>query len=134
MCIVRRRKRGSGYSTYTPVLSLSAAIQPRHCYCHRLLEVGALLPDNFASCSRWIDNTPIDLRSRHPSIREQDFLLMDEEGNREKWDVISLSLVVNFVPEARDRGSVNTAPVYQQAGLRDVHRANASFSSLDAPA
>ena len=116
------------------MLSLSAAIQPRHCYCNRLLEVGALLPDNYASCSSWIDNTPIDLRSRHPSIREQDFLLMDEEGNREKWDVISLSLVVNFVPEARDRGSVNTASVYQQAGLRDVHRANASFSPLDAPA
>ncbi|EPT05853.1 hypothetical protein FOMPIDRAFT_134295 [Fomitopsis schrenkii] len=72
----------------------------------RLLEVGALLPDNYASCSSWIENTPIDLRSRHPSIREQDFLLMDEDANREKWDVISLSLVVNFVPEARDRGEM----------------------------
>ena len=66
--------------------------------------MGALLPDNYASCSSWIDNTPIDLRSRHPSIREQDFLLMDEDEHREKWDAISLSLVVNFVPEARDRG------------------------------
>jgi 25S rRNA (adenine2142-N1)-methyltransferase len=70
----------------------------------RLLEVGALKPDNYMTCSSWIDTTPIDLRSRHPSILEQDFLLLDETENREKWDSISLSLVLNFVPDARDRG------------------------------
>ncbi|KAI0933850.1 hypothetical protein AcW1_005562 [Taiwanofungus camphoratus] len=70
----------------------------------RLLEVGALKPDNYAACSAWIQNTPIDLRSLHPSIIEQDFLLMDEVDHREKWDVISLSLVVNFVPDVKDRG------------------------------
>lgn len=69
----------------------------------RLLEVGALKPDNYKSCSAWIECTPIDLRSRHPSIREQDFLLMSEE-HRSAWDVISLSLVLNFVPEPNDRG------------------------------
>ena len=47
---------------------------------------------------------PIDLHSRHPDIKEQDFLQLDEEENREKWDLISLSLVVNFVPEPKDRG------------------------------
>ncbi|KAK0448385.1 nucleolus protein [Desarmillaria tabescens] len=71
---------------------------------HKLLEVGALLPDNYKSCSSWIDATPMDLHSRHPAIIEQDFLLMDEEENREKWDIISLSLVLNFVPRAEDRG------------------------------
>jgi 25S rRNA (adenine2142-N1)-methyltransferase len=71
---------------------------------HRLLEVGALKPDNYVACSSWIDATPIDLRSRHPSILEQDFLLLDETENHEKWDSISLSLVLNFVPDARDRG------------------------------
>lgn len=70
----------------------------------QLLEVGALSPDNYESCSNWIENTPIDLRSRHQSIREQDFLLMDEDENREKWDIISLSLVLNFAPDAQDRG------------------------------
>jgi 25S rRNA (adenine2142-N1)-methyltransferase len=65
--------------------------------------VGALKPDNYASCT-WIDNTPMDLNSRHPSIIEQDFLLLNEEENNEKWDLISLSLVLNFVPEALDRG------------------------------
>ncbi|KAI0085453.1 nucleolus protein [Irpex rosettiformis] len=70
----------------------------------RVLEVGALKPDNYASCSSWMDVTPIDLHSRHPDISEQDFLQLDEEENKEKWDVISLSLVVNFVPEPKDRG------------------------------
>ncbi|KAF7359392.1 25S rRNA adenine-N(1) methyltransferase [Mycena sanguinolenta] len=32
------------------------------------------------------------------------FLLMDVAENREKWDVISLSLVLNFVSDAKDRG------------------------------
>jgi 25S rRNA (adenine2142-N1)-methyltransferase len=71
---------------------------------HRLLEVGALTPDNYKACSSWVDATPIDLRSRHPSILEQDFLLLDETENCEKWDSISLSLVLNFVPDPRDRG------------------------------
>lgn len=71
----------------------------------RLLEVGALKPDNYRSCESWIDVTPMDLRSRHPNILEQDFLLMDSEGeHHEKWDAISLSLVVNFVPDPKHRG------------------------------
>ncbi|KAL5529461.1 hypothetical protein ACEPAG_5446 [Sanghuangporus baumii] len=72
----------------------------------KLLEVGALKPDNYASCSSWIDVLPIDLRSTHPGIVEQDFLEMqkDRETNSGVWDAISLSLVVNFVPEPRDRG------------------------------
>ncbi|KAF8969874.1 putative methyltransferase-domain-containing protein [Flammula alnicola] len=70
----------------------------------RLLEVGALKPDNYQSCSSWIDWRPIDLRSRHPRIIEQDFLCMDLKENEQKWDAISLSLVLNFVPLPVDRG------------------------------
>lgn len=73
-------------------------------YKLRLLEVGALKPDNYNSCSSWITPTPMDLRSRHPSILEQDFLELDAEAHHEKWDVISLSLVLNFVPEPKNRG------------------------------
>ncbi|KAI9067056.1 hypothetical protein FKP32DRAFT_306043 [Trametes sanguinea] len=72
----------------------------------RLLEVGALKPDNYASCSSWVEVTPIDLHSRHPAIEEQDFLLMDPMEHRESWDSISLSLVLNFVPDAKDRGQM----------------------------
>jgi len=72
----------------------------------RLLEVGALKPDNYRTCSSWLECTPIDLQSRHPSINEQDFLLLDEGENHERWDLISLSLVLNFVPRPRDRGKM----------------------------
>lgn len=72
---------------------------------HRLLEVGALKPDNYASITSWISVTPIDLHSQHPSIKEQDFFLLSQTENAHKWDVISLSLVVNFVPEPKDRGT-----------------------------
>ena len=75
-----------------------------------LLEVGALKPDNYTSCQAWVDVTPIDLHSQHPSILEQDFLLLDPEEYREKWDVISLSLVLNFVPDAKDRGVLSSFP------------------------
>jgi 25S rRNA (adenine2142-N1)-methyltransferase len=53
-----------------------------------------------------MDVTAIDLRSRHPSILEQDFLLMDLSEHRETWDVVSLSLVLNFVPAGKDRGAL----------------------------
>jgi len=72
----------------------------------RLLEVGALKSDNYASAASWIDCKPIDLHSRHPLIEEQDFLKMDAEKNRKLWNAISLSLVVNFIPNAHDRGKM----------------------------
>jgi 25S rRNA (adenine2142-N1)-methyltransferase len=71
----------------------------------RVLEVGALKPDNYATCTSWMDVTPIDLHSQHPDIQEQNFLLLDESEHWERWDLVSLSLVVNFVPEAKDRGA-----------------------------
>lgn len=72
----------------------------------RLLEVGAVRPDNYRGCASWMDVTAIDLHSRHPSILEQDFLLMDLSEHRETWDVVSLSLVLNFVPDGKDRGTL----------------------------
>lgn len=71
----------------------------------RLLELGALTPGNYSSCSSWIDNHPVDLHSRHPDILEQDFFhrpLPTDDG--ERFDIISCSLVLNFVPEPKDRG------------------------------
>lgn len=70
----------------------------------KLLEVGALEPDNYRTCESWLEVTSIDLRSRHPKIKEQDFLLLDLKENHEVWDVISLSLVINFVAEPKSRG------------------------------
>jgi len=71
----------------------------------RLLEVGALKADNYRGCSSWIESTPIDLNAQDPGIRKQDFLQMAEDENDCKWDVLSLSLVLNFVPDPRERGT-----------------------------
>jgi len=71
----------------------------------RLLEVGALKADNYRGCSSWIESTPIDLNAQDPGIRQQDFLQMTEDENGCKWDILSLSLVLNFVPDPRERGT-----------------------------
>ena len=70
----------------------------------RLLEVGALRPDNYKACSKWLDAEPIDLHARVVGVREQDFLQMNVAVEACQWDAISLSLVLNFVPDAKDRG------------------------------
>ncbi|KAL7421307.1 25S rRNA (adenine2142-N1)-methyltransferase [Cryptotrichosporon argae] len=71
----------------------------------RMLEIGALKPDNYASCSTWIDNSPLDLHARHPDILEQDFLLRPVPGtDAERHDIVSCSLVLNFVADAAERG------------------------------
>ncbi|RUS32794.1 putative methyltransferase-domain-containing protein [Jimgerdemannia flammicorona] len=70
----------------------------------RLLDVGALLPTNYAAYSSWIRATPIDLNPQHPEIRKQDFLKMaPPAGDGERFDVVCLSLVVNFVGDPVDR-------------------------------
>ncbi|WVQ64186.1 uncharacterized protein L199_002348 [Kwoniella botswanensis] len=73
----------------------------------RMLEIGALVPDNYASCSKWIDNHPIDLHSQHPDILEQDFLERPlPSGEQDTFDVVSCSLVLNFVSSPADRGKM----------------------------
>ena len=70
-----------------------------------MLEIGALSPRNHAAMQPWIANTPMDLNSQHPDIIQQDFLerpLPKEEVDR--YDVVSCSLVLNFVPDPYDRG------------------------------
>ncbi|MCJ1293492.1 hypothetical protein MMC34_005047 [Xylographa carneopallida] len=76
----------------------------------RLLEVGALSIDNACSRSGYFDVERIDLHSQHADILEQDFMkrpvpernVLHEEG----FDVVSLSLVVNYVGDAKERGDM----------------------------
>lgn len=71
----------------------------------RMLEVGALSTQNACSTSGIFDMTRIDLNSQGPGIMQQDFMkrpLPLHEG--EKFHVISLSLVLNFVPDPAARG------------------------------
>lgn len=70
-----------------------------------MLEIGAVRHDNYASQESWLINTPIDLHSQHPDILEQNFFdrpipLSPDEG----YDVISCSLVLNFVGNPIQRG------------------------------
>lgn len=68
----------------------------------RLLDVGAVSPDNYKRHASWISAKPIDLNPQDPRIEKQDFLEMAPSA---EFDVVSLSLVVNFVGDPKDRGS-----------------------------
>ncbi|MCJ1390745.1 hypothetical protein MMC18_003606 [Xylographa bjoerkii] len=76
----------------------------------RLLEVGALSVDNACSRSGFFDVERIDLHSQHADILEQDFMerpLPEREAlHEEGFDVVSLSLVVNYLGDAKERGDM----------------------------
>jgi 25S rRNA (adenine2142-N1)-methyltransferase len=74
----------------------------------RCLEVGALATNNAISkFPATVQMTRIDLNSQGPGIEKQNFMerplpITDEE----KFDIISLSLVLNYVPDAIGRGEM----------------------------
>ena len=73
----------------------------------RMLEIGALSTRNACSQVDCLELTRIDLHSREPGIREIDFMELPvpaTEGQR--YHIISLSLVLNFVPDAAGRGAM----------------------------
>ncbi|WVQ93344.1 hypothetical protein IAU59_000412 [Kwoniella sp. CBS 9459] len=73
----------------------------------RMLEIGALTPQNYAAYSEWIHNHPIDLNSQHSDIAQQDFFERPLPLNQnEAFDIVSCSLVLNFVSSPRDRGKM----------------------------
>lgn len=76
----------------------------------RMLEVGALRPDNACSRSGLFEMERIDLHSQHPVIREQNFMERPTcaAGDlvQAGFDIVSLSLVVNFVGDPSERGDM----------------------------
>lgn len=73
----------------------------------RLLEIGALSTTNACSKSGLFDITRIDLHSQAEGITEQDFMERPlPTTTAERFDVISMSLVLNFVPTPLDRGKM----------------------------
>jgi len=76
----------------------------------KMLEVGSLRVDNACSRSGIFEMKRIDLHSQHPDIKEQDFMTMPlptmEDFIHEGFDIVSLSLVVNFVGNAAQRGEM----------------------------
>lgn len=85
-----------------PILSNKSRERPL-----RVLEVGALSVDNAISKSAQMDMTRIDLNSQHPGIRKQDFMKMEfPVTETDKYDLLSLSLVLNYVPDPEGRGAM----------------------------
>ena len=76
----------------------------------KMLEVGALRTDNACSRSGLLDVTRIDLHSQHPGIETQDLMerpIPDTEKlSQEGFDIVSLSLVLNYVGDAVQRGEM----------------------------
>ena len=73
----------------------------------KMLEVGALSTRNACSRSGLFDMVHIDLNSQEQGILEQDFMERPlPASDTDKFDIISLSLVLNFVPEAEGRGQM----------------------------
>ena len=77
----------------------------------RLLEVGALSINNACSTWRIFEVERIDLHSQHPGIKQQDFMkrplpATEQALEVEGFDIISLSLVVNYVGDAKIRGNM----------------------------
>jgi 25S rRNA (adenine2142-N1)-methyltransferase len=74
----------------------------------RCLEVGALSTNNeISKYSSTISMTRIDLNSQGPGIEKQDFMERPLPATEdERFDIISLSLVLNYVPDAPGRGEM----------------------------
>ncbi|PWN22561.1 hypothetical protein BCV69DRAFT_236707, partial [Microstroma glucosiphilum] len=73
----------------------------------RLLDVGALGGTAYTAFEKWIDVTSIDLNPRGENVQQYDFfdfpVPKDEE---DKFDVVCLSLVLNFVGDLNERGEL----------------------------
>ena len=67
----------------------------------RVLDVGAL-DNNYKKHAKWIQCTPIDLNPQSNEVIKADFLKLDDK----EYDVVVLSLVVNFEGDIRKRGDM----------------------------
>ena len=73
----------------------------------RMLEVGALSVNNACSRSKLFEVERIDLNSQAEGILQQDFMErpLPKDGS-ERFNIISLSLVLNYVPDAVGKGKM----------------------------
>ncbi|KAL2848461.1 putative methyltransferase-domain-containing protein [Aspergillus pseudoustus] len=73
----------------------------------RVFEVGALSTKNACSRNENLDVVRIDLNSQGPGILKQDFMERPLPlGDEDRFHLISLSLVLNYVPDPVGRGEM----------------------------
>ena len=73
----------------------------------RMLEIGALSERNACSRSTLFDMTRIDLHPQNAHIQRQDFMQRPlPTSNAERFDIISLSLVLNYLASPLERGEM----------------------------
>lgn len=98
----------------------------------KALEVGSLSSKNKISTAKWFkDNvTRIDLNSQEPGLIEaQDFMKRPiPTTDADRFDLISLSLVLNFVSSAKERGDMLRRLSYF---FKNVNDSNNSSSNND---
>jgi len=106
---------------------------------YRVLEVGALSTSNACSRHKAFAVTRIDLHSQTKGIEEQDFMERPLPlTSADTFDIISLSLVVNYVPSASGRGQMLRRTCqflnqYQDSGERPRQVKPSLFLVLPAP-
>jgi len=70
----------------------------------RLLDVGSLSGTSFVKYP-WIKPTCIDVNPRGPNVQEVDFFDLEvPSSEEEKFDIVSLSMVINFLGDIQERG------------------------------
>lgn len=84
-----------------------AQYEPRENVKIRMLEVGALKVDGVCSRTPYFSVERIDLRSQHPEIKTEDFMQRPlPSAPEEYFDIVSLSLVLNYVGTPTGRGEM----------------------------
>ncbi|KAI8922683.1 putative methyltransferase-domain-containing protein [Entophlyctis helioformis] len=73
----------------------------------RMLDVGAITGDTYTKHSSFLNVTSIDLNSQSPKVLRQDFFERPRPATQnDLFDVVCLSLVVNFVGDTAARGTM----------------------------
>ncbi|KAI8826226.1 putative methyltransferase-domain-containing protein [Fimicolochytrium jonesii] len=73
----------------------------------KMLDVGAVNGQTYAKQASWIDVSRIDLNPQEPGIEKQDFFERSlPKSDAERFHVLCLSLVVNFVGDPKARGDM----------------------------
>ncbi|RFU35874.1 hypothetical protein B7463_g527, partial [Scytalidium lignicola] len=99
--------------------------------CLRMLEVGALSTTNTCSRSCAFEMTRIDLNSQAKGIEQQDFMDREPPADQgDTFDIISLSLVLNYVPDPVGRGEMLRRTVTFLRKGHDLEFAKDLFPSL----